>query len=271
MNAITPSVPQKQQASRPVIIKTFVFKTHPCHKVIDRVMYKALRALYATQVMLPILAISSAETDADEKLHAAIVERLDQTIVFFKKETEKLQKLKDDNGIDATGISYERTREIEVALSSPLGMRFVNLLVEMDKVVEIIDVLWWGGVFSDRQRAKAGFHLQGHMVKLGQQFVKLEGRARIACQVVVSKEELTQVAGVQTSDVNELAEGDHLATGDAKVVAVSDAEITASLATNNAADGPGADATPAAANEEAATAPKRRGTAKQLEGAESKD
>ncbi|MBF0391355.1 MAG: DUF1845 family protein, partial [Alphaproteobacteria bacterium] len=105
-----------------------------------------------------------------EKMREVITAKIAECSTYFTKQAEIFGKLMANNGVSAEAIrvDYTHPRQVRIQVTSPPAMAFVRLLERLDELAMQIDLLWWGGVFNDRQRLKALHQLQGHLIKTGQ-------------------------------------------------------------------------------------------------------
>jgi hypothetical protein len=209
--------PQKAPLSRPMIVEQLRLCTLQAHRVTDRVLVKAVRALFNVSVLAPIYATE----DAAASLEATILERIASTRKFLERETIKIKVTKERHGVEIKPLAYNNPRDVTVEITSPLALQYVGLLRQLDEIAQQLDALWMAGVVPNKERNKTTYSLQGTMIKLGQHFIMLERRARQAADQKGKAEEAQRLAGPATPDVADLPEHEHQLTGDEPVTTVT--------------------------------------------------
>ena len=172
--AKTPTA-QKRSFSKPVLDQTLTIHSQNAQYVLQRghSFLLVVRALYAISVVLRIIG---EEADMD-RIETLVSERIDAVARMLQEEHARLKALAEEEG----GVPvprYTNPREVTLRLSSPQLAQYVRLVVLLDKILMLLDGLWFAGVLSNKQRKDATYDLRRMVYGLGREIIDLERRAR---------------------------------------------------------------------------------------------
>ena len=172
--AKTPTA-QKRSFSKPVLDQTLTIHSQNAQYVLQRghSFLLVVRALYAISVVLRIIG---EEADMD-RIETLVSERIDAVARMLQEEHARLKALAEEEG----GVPvprYTNPHEVTLRLSSPQLAQYVRLVVLLDKILMLLDGLWFAGVLSNKQRKDATYDLRRLVYGLGREIIDLERRAR---------------------------------------------------------------------------------------------
>jgi hypothetical protein len=206
----------KRAFSKPVLDQTFTIHSQNAQYVLQRghSFLLVVRALYAISVVLRIIG---EEADMD-RIEALVSERIDAVARTLQDEHARLKALADEEG----GVPvprYTNPREVTLRLSSPQLAQYVRLVALLDKILMLLDGLWFAGVLSNKQRKDATYDLRRMVYGLGREIIDLERRARDSALRAGKDEELqaadddaqalTLATGSLVDDPDDARIGDH--------------------------------------------------------------
>ena len=150
--------PRKQREpsskSMPFLENTATLKSFHAQQVYRRAFEIGNEALFTLSVILRAIADESECVKVDEIVTAKIIEL--QTAI--SEERSRLEKLADNYGIQATGLSYSSPQTIAVKVTSPRAVTWLTVIRDLDRLVELFDVLWLSHVIKDGEHSKGIFN-----------------------------------------------------------------------------------------------------------------
>lgn len=176
--------------SHPIISRKLTLHTHQAQRVDRRLTDRLNRTLYNLDVILRIIG-SSKEVDA---VTSKITDKLRETTSELKSEKERVEKIRSDNLVEVVH-AYSHPVERNIDLSTPYIFQVVDLLEMFDSLVRSIDALWFAGQFKGSQKEQATWTWQRRLVKLGNEIIDLERRARNAADKKEKTDEVREAVG----------------------------------------------------------------------------
>ncbi|MBB3268329.1 hypothetical protein FHW79_006004 [Azospirillum sp. OGB3] len=185
--------------STPVVHKTLELKTHQAQQVESRILATTMSSMYITEVVLRIIG--------DAKEAEAVSEIIN---TYLKTEEEELRaaiarlEAVHTSGMVEIAPEYSKPISKPLDVSSPQAMRFLLLLEGYDKLIRLVDSLWFAGLMDGKQKATATWEWQRRLVRLGNAVIALERRARAAAVRKNKGEEVRNIVGdTETATVAE--------------------------------------------------------------------
>lgn len=171
----TASTAQKRRFSKPVLDQTLTIHSQNAQYVLQRghSFVLVVKALYSISVVLRIIG---EESDMDQ-IETLVSERIEAVAQTLQDEHARLKALADEEG----GVPvprYTNPREVTLQLSSPQLAHYVRLVLLLDKILMLLDGLWFARLLSNKQRKDATHSLRRLVYGLGRSIIDLERRAR---------------------------------------------------------------------------------------------
>ncbi|KAA0576186.1 DUF1845 domain-containing protein [Azospirillum sp. B21] len=189
--------------STPVLHKTLALKTHQAQQVESRILATTMSSMYITEVVLRIIG-DSKEAEAVSEIinnHLKVEEEA------LRATLAQLEQVRSSNMVDFEP-EYSKPISKPLEVSSPQAMRFVLLLEGYDKLIRVVDGLWFAGLMDGKQKATATWEWQRRLVRLGNNVIALERRARAAAVRKNKGEEVSKVVGdTETATVSDTDAG----------------------------------------------------------------
>ena len=185
--------------STPVLHKTLVLKSHQAQQVESRILATTMSSMYITEVVLRIIG-DSKEAEAVSEI---INNHLKGEEEALRATLAQLEQVRTSNMIDVVP-EYSKPISKPLEVSSPQAMRFLMLLEGYDKLIGVVDSLWFAGLMDGKQKATATWEWQRRLVRLGNSVIALERRARAAAVRKNKGEEVSKVVGdTETATVSD--------------------------------------------------------------------
>ncbi|MFO1432449.1 MAG: hypothetical protein U1F76_20300 [Candidatus Competibacteraceae bacterium] len=170
-------MPTPVPSSRPLLTLTGTLQTDLAQRVYRRYGEHLLRELLFFSSTLPFLRAQGDSADAgagvDESL-AAVDELLTTVLTELSARQETLAQQLRQQG--ATPPTYSRPLSYTMAITSPRGRRFLEVLQTADRYAQQVDGLWLCEALDDLARASALLWARRHLVKLAVGIVQLGAR-----------------------------------------------------------------------------------------------
>jgi hypothetical protein len=170
-------MPTSLPPSRPLLTLTGTLQTDLAQRVYRRYGEHLLRELLFFSSTLPFLR---AQGDAAEEgagvndMLAAVDELLTTALTELSARQETLAQQLRQQG--ATPPTYSRPLSYTMAITSPRGRRFLEVLQTADRYAQQVDGLWLCEALDDLARASALLWARRHLVKLAVGIVQLGAR-----------------------------------------------------------------------------------------------
>lgn len=185
--------------STPVLHKTLVLKSHQAQQVESRILATTMSSMYITEVVLRIIG-DSKEAEAVSEIINSNLKGEEEAL---RATLAQLEQVRTSNMIDVVP-EYSKPISKPLEVSSPQAMRFLMLLEGYDKLIGVVDSLWFAGVMDGKQKATATWEWQRRLVRLGNSVIALERRARAAAVRKNKGEEVSKVVGdTETATVSD--------------------------------------------------------------------
>jgi hypothetical protein len=181
--------------SRAIINRTIEINSLQAQRVMHRSFEKLKQSLFSLSVILRIISEDESEI---ETIDAYIDEHFVSVEKDLATEQARLKQVLDDNGIEDLAC-YSKPETYKIELDSPRASTFLRLVIQLDKLMLLIDTAWLCGEFDDKQKKNATFQWQQRLIKLAGRIIVLEKRARSAATKKGKDDEVMAQAPVDTT------------------------------------------------------------------------
>lgn len=142
--------------SRPYITREIRLQSHQSQRIFKRSFDFLDNKLYQMSIVLRILT-----SDAGASAIEAIVEKEFTTLTEeMALQIERLEQLSREKGLDNIEVHFSRVALIKANVSSPRAGAFLNTLVQLDRLMMGIAILWLGGLIDSRQHTTGSYQWQ---------------------------------------------------------------------------------------------------------------
>jgi hypothetical protein len=190
---------ERRPYSRPAFERSLKLETEIAQRFVEREYPKVEYALYHFEVVLRVMG-DAERADYLEKL---AVDMVDTCLKAIEKETQRINKLRQDNGILDRPV-YGHPGIHRILIASPLGHQFLALVQQLDELMISLDALWLLGVLSNQQRANAIYQWQRIMLRLSRRIrgIPARGIRRMDDSMAISaaKDALFEVTQASASE-----------------------------------------------------------------------
>ncbi|WP_157205524.1 hypothetical protein [Methylomonas koyamae] len=208
--------------SRPSFTQSLVLNSEYSKRVHNRYFKSVVSALYMIDTILYIIG----EKDHIEQVQEAVSGLIEPCTQDLLREIERLEKLRDDNGVSGLP-KYSNPGRYDIEIVSPQVSQFVSLMLKMDDAMKLVDTLWLSNIIPNDKRADTERQWQLRIQKLARRIISLRGsaykeaRARgktaeveTAAQALIAKgvdldtdndKDLTEIEATSEADTEEAA------------------------------------------------------------------
>ncbi len=158
--------------SRPVLNHKVTLGSNQMQHVFSRSFNFTSRNLYKLSMVLRRIA---TEKEASE-IEKMVEDDIARTIADINSETERVQKLLGDNGIDAQP-SFSHPQELQAEISSQMASRYLDVMVRCDKLLGLLGVAWLSGLAENKYYVAECYRWQRTCLRLGNRIGDITNRS----------------------------------------------------------------------------------------------
>ena len=129
---------KKRNYSRPYMEKTIEVNSHFAILAMENYINRTMSSLYALDVILYYIADESVANRANEAVNELLKEKLDYC---NKKIQEMTKDIEEKELVSISGYTGSLTQDYRVY--SPLGMKYLNLILKFDLIASLTHTLWF--------------------------------------------------------------------------------------------------------------------------------
>ena len=145
--------------SMPFLQHSVTLNSFHAQQVFKRAFGIGEEALFTLSVILRAIADESECVKVDQQVN----EKNDDLRKSMLEEQARLEALADTYGIQATGLTYSAPQEVSVKVTSPRAVAWMGLIRDLDRMIELFDVLWLSHVIKDGEHSKGIFNAKRKM------------------------------------------------------------------------------------------------------------
>jgi len=163
--------------SRAVATKNFTFRSHDAQRVYKRTYQHTEKNLYVVDLLSNIML----GNELNLALHGIVDAWMGEIIKDINDERERaavLYDMLDDD--EKQQIGYSNPLTVSAYWSSPLARRYLDMIVQLDQMLEIINTLWLHGSLPTSQVRPRTFSWTRRMIGLSGKLRQLAQEVRIA-------------------------------------------------------------------------------------------
>jgi hypothetical protein len=175
--------------SRPIFVRSIKINSLQAARIIDRSFKKLRHSLFQTSV---IMKITFGEKEIEE-IDNFIDKAFDEEQQYITSEKARVQAILDANDIQSNA-TYTKPKEYSLEIDSPRANRFLLLVLDVDKLITVIDTAWLSGEITDKAKKQLTFTIQQRLVKCAARIIGLESRTRAAAYKMGKGDEIAAEA-----------------------------------------------------------------------------
>ena len=137
----------KRTYSRPYMEKTIEVNSHFAILAMENYINRTMSSLYALDVILYYIADEELASQANKKVNELLTEKLDYCNAKIKHMNTKIE---DGGFMSVSGYTGSLTQDYRIY--SPLGLKYLNLILKFDLIASLTHTLW----FHDENSVDSG-------------------------------------------------------------------------------------------------------------------
>lgn len=185
--------------SQPIFEQVLTIHSLQGQRVMDRSFRALSGSLFRCEVILRIVG----DEKANDAVEAKIADGLNKAAAEVESEIAQAQAVMQANGIDALP-TYTNTKRYKIQIKTPQIANFARMVVKLDELMSLIDALWlMGGIIPTKQRMRQTWEWQQRLIRLANQIISLERRAREAAYRKGKGDEVEEVVPVGQLEADE--------------------------------------------------------------------
>lgn len=163
----------REKHSQPYFEQVLLLSTKQAHRVMER-SFKALSgSLFRCEVILRIIG----QEEKIDELETYIKTTLEAAEKDIADELERAEAVCEQNGVN-TPATYTMVRNFTIQIKSPLIARYARVVVQLDRLIQMLDMLWLNDLITSKERTNTTFAWQQRIVKAAWAIVRVERKAR---------------------------------------------------------------------------------------------
>lgn len=171
--ATTPQLRPREKHSQPYFEQVLSLSTKQAHRVMERSFRALSGSLFRCEVILRIIG----QEEKIDELEAYIKTTLEAAEKDIADELERAEAVCEQNGV-TTPATYTLVRDFTIQIKSPLIARYARVVVQLDRLCQMLDMLWLNDLITSKERAHTTFAWQQRIVKAAWTIVRVERKAR---------------------------------------------------------------------------------------------
>lgn len=137
---------KSSEYSLPTMSREIQLNSTPAQQVFQVCFERCDAVLRSISVVLPVVA----QNEADRKTVTDSVDRIFSDILAgLHLEQERLIKVAHDSGVDNMRVVYTKSAKFTANLTCNKSGTFLQLILEFDKLVELVNAAWLNGLVTD--------------------------------------------------------------------------------------------------------------------------
>lgn len=163
----------REKHSQPYFEQALSLSTKQAHRVMERSFRALSGSLFRSEVILRIIG----QEDKIDELETFIKTTLEAAEKDITAELERAEAICEQNGV-STPATYTMIRTFSIQIKSPLIARYARVVVQLDRLIQMLDMLWLNDLISSKDRANTTFAWQQRIVRTAWAIVRVERKAR---------------------------------------------------------------------------------------------
>lgn len=140
------AIKRKTDFSNPYVLKQVKLNTTPAQMVYDFTFDECAGALRNLSSVLPTLVKNQNEMTT---VNNAVDHLIGNVTADLHKESARIQKIADDNGIEMGKLHYTSVQEVQAKLTCNKAGQFLAVISELDALICLVHSAWFAGFIAD--------------------------------------------------------------------------------------------------------------------------
>lgn len=157
-----PSAKRKVEFSNPFVLKSVSLNTTPAQLVYEAAFDECAVSMRNLSSVLPTLVKNQSDMMA---VNGAVDNLINKLMEDLRKESARIKKIADDNGIDMGKLNYSNAMQLQAKLTCNKAGTYLQIISELDDLICLVHSAWFAGFISDD--AKSGLERQWRRKAIG--------------------------------------------------------------------------------------------------------
>jgi len=142
----SPVAKRKIEFSNPYIQKTVSLNTTPAQLAFDTAFDDCAVSMRNLSAVLPTIVKNQSDMMA---VNGAVDHLINNAFANIRKESARIKKIADDNGIEMGKLSYTNAKSADAKLTCAKAGQYLQLIVELDELICLVHSAWFAGFIAD--------------------------------------------------------------------------------------------------------------------------
>ncbi|MEK7811211.1 MAG: hypothetical protein AAB278_05280 [Pseudomonadota bacterium] len=156
------AVKRKVEFSNPYVLKAMSLSTTPAQLVFETAFEECAVSMRNLSSVLPTLVKNQSEMMA---VNAAVDHLMNNALADLRKESARIKKIADDNGIEMGKLNYTHVLQVQARLTCSKADQYLQIITELDELICLVHSAWFAGFIADD--AKSGLERQWRRKAIG--------------------------------------------------------------------------------------------------------
>jgi len=155
-------VKRKMEFSNPYLLKAVALSTTPAQLVYETAFDECAVSMRNLSSVLPTLIKNHSDMMA---VNGAVEHLINNAMADLRKESARIKKIADDNGIQMGRLHYSNVVQAQAKLTCNKAGQYLQIIVELDDLICLVHSAWIAGFIADD--AKSGLERQWRRKAVG--------------------------------------------------------------------------------------------------------
>ena len=142
----SPVAKRKIEFSNPYIQKTVSLNTTPAQLVFDTAFDDCAVSMRNLSAVLPTIVKNQSDMMA---VNGAVDHLINNAFANIRKESARIKKIADDNGIEMGRLSYTNAASVDAKLTCHKAGQYLQIITELDELICLVHSAWFAGFIAD--------------------------------------------------------------------------------------------------------------------------
>jgi hypothetical protein len=156
------AVKRKVEFSNPYVLKAVSLSTTPAQLVFETAFDECAVSMRNLSSVLPTLVKNQSDMMA---VNGAVDHLINNALADLRKESARIKKIADDNGIEMGKLSYTNALLVQARLTCSKAGQYLQIITELDELICLVHSAWFAGFIADD--AKSGLERQWRRKAIG--------------------------------------------------------------------------------------------------------
>lgn len=139
-------VKRKVEFSNPYVMKSVSLSTTPAQMVYETSFDGCAESMHNLSSVLPTVIKNESDMRA---VNGAVENLINNALADLRKESARIKKIADDNGIQVGKLHYTHALPVQAKLTCNKAGQYLQIIVELDDLICLVHSAWFAGFVAD--------------------------------------------------------------------------------------------------------------------------